>query len=210
MLDLFRLSSAEIEAASGKLIERTQLLNNIVWGEYPEIHAKGISPSQFFRSYVATYVERDVRRLVRVKSAQDFGRFMRLVAARTGQLVSATAIASDLGLSAPTVREWLNVLQASQIISLVEPWFGSATNRLVKANKLYFLDTALCCHLLNIESPNQLLRSPHLGALFETHAFLKRFGTDSVLSKSLCCSRRGLRKLHDYSICDSQSRIAIL
>ena len=261
VLDLLTLSTSEIETASGKTAEGTQLLSGIVSGGYPEIHAKGIAASRFFRSYVATYVERDVRQLVKVKSAQDFGRFMRLVAARTGQLVSATAIASDLGLSAPTVREWLSVLQASQIVSLVEPWFGNATNRLVKANKLYFLDTGLCCHLLNIESPNQLLRSPHLGALFETHAFsqlqkhisnndlsnkiyffrdhdgheidfvvpqgsrfhlieckwsenpkyesrnfdafLKRFGEDSILSKSLCCSRRGMRKLDDYIICDA-------
>ena len=261
IVELLTLSIQELQEATGHVAEGETLLQWIVQGGYPEIYAKELHVGRFFRSYLATYVERDVRKLINVRSSQDFGRFMRLVASRTGQLISASSLASDLGVSAPTIREWLNVLHTSHIIALVEPWFGSVTQRTVKTSKLYFLDTGLCCHLLNIETSSQLLRSSFLGALFETHvfsqihkslvnhdssqkiyffrdhdgheidfvipqgsqfhlveckwsenpkldtknidAFKKRYSEDAIASLSLCCSRRGFRKLNSHNVCDS-------
>ena len=175
LIELLTLSLQELQEATGLIAEGEQLLKWIVQGGFPEIHGKDLNANRFFRSYLATYVERDVRKLINIRSSQDFGRFLRLVASRTGQLISANALASDLGVSAPTVREWLNVLNTSQIISLVEPWYGSVTQRTVKTNKLFFLDTGLCCHLLNIENSSQLIRSPFLGAIFETHVFSQMY-----------------------------------
>ena len=94
---------------------------------------------------------------------------MRLCAARTGQLVSYTALATDLGVSPNTVKSWLSVLEASKIVVLLEPYFENLGKRIVKTPKLYFLDTGLCSYLLGARTPDDLLRSPMLGALFETH-----------------------------------------
>ena len=97
------------------------------------------------------------------------GTDMRLCAARTGQLVSYSSLATDLGVSPNTVKSWLSVLSASNIVFLLEPYFENLGKRIVKTPKLYFLDTGLCSYLLGARSPDDLLRSPMLGAIFETH-----------------------------------------
>ena len=138
-------------------------------GGYPELHSRGLDAERFFGDYLATYLERDVRTILGVRSLRDFDRFMRLCAARTGQLVSYTALATDLGVSPNTVKSWLSVLEASKVVLLLEPYFENLGKRIVKTPKLYFLDTGLCSYLLGARTPDDLLRSPMLGALFETH-----------------------------------------
>ena len=169
VLTLYSLSAREYEAWSGKTLDRSALVEWMLKGGYPELHSRGLDAEQFFGDYLATYLERDVRSILGVRSLRDFDRFMRLCAARTGQLVSYSALASDLGVSPNTVKSWLSVLEASTIVLLLEPYFENLGKRIVKTPKLYFLDTGLCSYLLGARTPADLLRSPMLGAVFETH-----------------------------------------
>ena len=169
VLTLYSLSAREYEAWSGRTLDRSALVEWMLKGGYPELHSRGLDAEQFFGDYLATYLERDVRSILGVRSLRAFDRFMRLCAARTGQLVSYSALASDLGVSPNTVKSWLSVLEASTIVLLLEPYFENLGKRVVKTPKLYFLDTGLCSYLLGARTPADLLRSPMLGAVFETH-----------------------------------------
>jgi len=169
VLTLYSLSAREYEAWSGRTLDRSALVDWMLKGGYPELHSQGLDAEQFFGDYLATYLERDVRSILGVRSLRDFDRFMRLCAARTGQLVSYTALATDLGVSPNTVKSWLSVLEASTIVLLLEPYFENLGKRIVKTPKLYFLDTGLCSYLLGARTPDDLVRSPMLGAIFETH-----------------------------------------
>jgi predicted AAA+ superfamily ATPase len=169
VLTLHSLSAREYEAWSGRTLDRVALVEWMLKGGYPELHSRGLDAERFFSDYLATYLERDVRTILGVRSLRDFDRFMRLCAARTGQLVSYTALATDLGVSPNTMKSWLSVLEASKIVVLLEPYFENLGKRIVKTPKLYFLDTGLCSFLLGARTPDDLLRSPMLGALFETH-----------------------------------------
>jgi predicted AAA+ superfamily ATPase len=169
VLTLHPLSAREYEAWSGTTLDRVALAEWMLRGGYPEVHSRDLDAERFFGDYLATYLERDVRSILGVRSLRDFDRFMRLCAARTGQLVSYSALATDLGVSPNTVKSWLSVLEASNIVCLLEPYFENLGKRLVKTSKLYFLDTGLCSYLLRARTPDDLLRSPMLGAVFETH-----------------------------------------
>lgn len=169
VLTLHSLSAREYEAWSGESLEREALVEWMLRGGYPELHSRGLDAERFFGDYLATYLERDVRSILGVRSLRDFDRFMRLCAARTGQLVSYSSLATDLGVSPNTVKSWLSVLDASNIVLLLEPYYENLGKRIVKTPKLYFLDTGLCSYLLGARTPEDLLRSPMLGAIFETH-----------------------------------------
>jgi hypothetical protein len=169
VLTLHSLSAREYEAWAGRSLDRMGLVEWMLKGGYPEVYSRGLDAERFFGDYLGTYLERDVRSILGVRSLRDFDRFMRLCAARTGQLVSYAALATDLGVSPNTVKSWLSVLEASTIVCLLEPYFENLGKRLVKTSKLYFLDTGLCSYLLGARTPDDLLRSPMLGALFETH-----------------------------------------
>ena len=169
VLTLHSLSAREYEAWSGKTLDRAALVEWMLKGGYPELHSHGLDAERFFSDYLATYLERDVRSILGVRSLRDFDRFMRLCAARTGQLVSYTAVATDLGVSPNTVKSWLSVLESSKIVLLLEPYFENLGKRIVKTPKLYFLDTGLASYLLGARTAEDLVRSPMLGALFETH-----------------------------------------
>jgi len=169
VLTLHSLSAREYVAWFGKKLDRSRLLQWIVRGGYPELHAADLEPGRFYADYVATYLERDVRSALNVRSLRDFDRFLRLCAARTGQLVSSNALAADVGVAANTIRAWLSVLEASGLVQLLEPYFENLGRRVVKTPKLYFLDTGLVCHLTGLRSVDQLEQSPLLGPIFETH-----------------------------------------
>ena len=132
------------------------------------------------RSYVATYLERDLRQSLRVTSLRDFERFIRACALRTGQMLNRAALARDVGISGSTAAAWLSVLEASGQVALLEPWFSNRTKSLVKSPKLYVCDSGLCAFLAGIRSPEDLLDSPQAGALWETLVFgeLRRLQID--------------------------------
>jgi len=137
-------------------------------GGYPAIHAQGIVVADWFPSYVATYVERDVRQLLGVQDLSAFQRFLRLCAGRSGQLLNLAALAGETGIAHSTARAWLSILEASYIVQLLPPYHRNFGKRLVKTPKLYFVDTGLACWLLGICSAAQLALHPLRGALFET------------------------------------------
>ncbi len=170
IIECHSLSALELERWSGKTAEGDTLIEWIVQGGYPELHARGLPPERFYADYLSTYLERDVRQVLQVRSLRDFDRFMRLAAVRTGQLLAYNSFASDLGVSPNTVRSWLSVLQASNVVYLLEPYYRNLGKRIVKAPKLYFTDTGLAAYLAGIRSAADLQASSLLGPFFETHA----------------------------------------
>lgn len=148
-----------------------QSLDHCLWqGGYPAIHARGLEPQRYYADYVQSYLERDVRSLTAVHNLGTFQRFLRLCASRTGQLLNLNGLANDCGISHPTAAAWMNVLEASYVVKRIAPYHRNFGKRLVKAPKLYFLDTGLCAWLLGITSAQALATHYARGALFETWA----------------------------------------
>lgn len=139
----------------------------LLTGFYPRIHDRGLDPGQALADYFATYVQRDLRQLAAVQDLQRFERFVRLCAGRTGQLLNLSQLGDDAGISHPTARAWIDLLQTSHIVHLLPPWFTNSGKRLVKSPKLYFVDVGLACWLLGLRHPEQVERDPLRGALFE-------------------------------------------
>lgn len=137
-------------------------------GGYPRIFDRRPDPSEWLRSYVATYVERDVRTISQVGDLATFQRFVELCAGRTGQLINYLSLASDCGMSQPTAKAWLSILEASFIVFRLPPFHRNLGKRLVKTPKLHFYDTGLACWLIGIRTPQQLRTHPLRGAIFET------------------------------------------
>jgi len=143
---------------------------HIIWrGSYPDVVTQqGKNWERFYSSYVSTYIQRDVREYLDINDTAAFHKFMQIAAARTGQLINYADIARDTGVSEPTVKTWLNVLQASGIVTLLQPYFNNRTKRLVKTPKLYFMDTGLACFLAGWLSDEVLERGAMSGAMLET------------------------------------------
>ena len=136
-------------------------------GGFPEVVARPSAAGLWFSSYVQAYLERDVRAVTMVRDLATFRRFLGLLATRHGQLLNRTELAAPLGVSVPTISEWMGVLETTGQILVVPPYYENAGKRLVKSPKVYITDSGLACHLLGIESARDLDRSPFLGALFE-------------------------------------------
>jgi uncharacterized protein len=144
-------------------------LDHVLWaGGYPRIHQHGLPPDEWLADYSATYVERDVRQLVQVGDLMLFQTFLRLCAGRTGQLLNLSSLAGDCGISPPTARSWLSVLEASYVAFRLPPFFSNLNKRLIKTPKLYFYDVGLAASLLGIGHPRQVETHPLRGPLFET------------------------------------------
>lgn len=155
---------------------KTQNLNEIstarliLNGEYPGIVAGGASATFYYSSYYQSYIERDVRDLLKVKDFMKFDRFIRLLAARVGSEFNASSISREVGVSSTTITEWLSILSLSYVVFRVGPYSGNISKRLTKMPKLYFCDTGLLCYLLSIDSEEALRNHPLYGAIFENLA----------------------------------------
>ena len=168
IVELETLSFAEIRAALPQIGVETAILR----GGFPELYANpDIDLIAFYNSYLATYLERDVRSLTNVGSLRDFERFVRVCALRSANLLNKADLARDVGIAPSTANHWLSMLEASGQVILLEPWFSNRTKSIVKSPKLYFADTGLLCALLNIRSEEALLQSPAAGAVWETFVF---------------------------------------
>jgi uncharacterized protein len=143
--------------------DRTSLL----MGGYPEVVAHPRGRTLWFASYIQTYLERDVRALLNIRDLGTFRRFLALLASRHGQLLNKTDLTAPLGVSVPTVGEWLHVLEVTGQVILVPPYFENFGKRLIKSPKVYLGDSGMACHLLGIASQAELERSPFLGPLWE-------------------------------------------
>jgi len=167
-VELETLSYAEMQAA----LPQTTVEQAIVRGGFPELHANPeIDLVAFYNSYLATYLERDVRSLATVGSLRDFERFLRACALRSANLLNKADLARDVGIAPSTANHWLSVLEASGQVVLLEPWFSNRTKSIVKSPKLYLADTGLLCALLNIRSEEALRQTPSAGAIWETFVF---------------------------------------
>lgn len=137
-------------------------------GGYPALYDRTLAPGDWFPNYVATYLERDVRQLVAVQDLSQFHRFVRMCAARSGQLLNLATLGADCGISAVTARKWLSVLEASYLVLRLPPYHRNFGKRLVKTPKLYFLDVGLMAWLLGIRDLATVETHAARGALFET------------------------------------------
>jgi predicted AAA+ superfamily ATPase len=174
LLRLLPLTLAEVASFRAPDVNDPGVLAQcLLKGFYPRVHDKGLDPSQAMGDYFATYVERDLRQLAAVQDLRLFERFVRLCAGRTGQLLNLNNLANDTGVSQPTARAWLDLLQTSFIVQLLPPWFVNSGKRLVKSPKLYFCDTGLACWLLGLRTAEQVQRDPLWGALFENFVVME-------------------------------------
>ena len=164
VLELLPLSIAEVAPS--------RIGTETVWslcqkGFYPRLHSEKLGTELFYKSYHATYVERDVRALLQIKDSRRFDTFLHLLAGRVGQIVEYQSLSNDVGVSATTIKDWIGVLEASYLVHVLPPWHANQRKRLVKSPKIYFTDTGLACHLLGIRDPESLWRDPLRGGLFE-------------------------------------------
>ncbi len=145
----------------------------MIKGSFPRFHESNLKISRFYNGYVQTYVERDVRTIINVKDLNLFQRFLQLIAGRIGQIVNYTSLSNDIGLSVPSIKNWISVLKASFIIFELQPFFENINKRVIKSPKIYFTDTGLVSHLLGIETENQVKRDPLRGGLYENFIILE-------------------------------------
>jgi predicted AAA+ superfamily ATPase len=161
----------------------------ILRGSMPELVANPEIPtSPYYGSYINTYLERDVRSLAQVGDLRLFNNFMVVLAARTGRMLNMSNVASDVGVSVPTAKRWLSVLEASNIIYLLRPYYTNISKRAIKTPKLYFLDTGLAAHLTGWTTPDVMRRGAMAGAFFETFVIaevLKSFYNKGVVEPPL-------------------------
>jgi hypothetical protein len=158
---------------------------DLLHGGFPEVLARPQARGLWFASYLQTYLERDVRAITNVRDLVTFRRFLALLASRHGQVLNKTDLAAPLGVSVPTIGEWLSILEVTGQIILVPPYFENFGKRLIKSSKIYWGDSGLACYLLGVTSSAELERSPFLGALFEG------FVAAEILKSQ---ANRGLRK----------------
>ncbi len=170
---LMPLSLAELEGH-----ESNQNLDELILkGFYPRIYAEHLNPQEVYRFYYQTYLERDVRRLIQLKDLHLFQRFMKLLVGRISQILNKNNLASDVGVSAPTIEHWLTLLEASFVIVRLYPYYENFGKRIIKAPKVYFTDVGLASYLLEIENTKQLARDPLRAALIENLAFTELYKT---------------------------------
>ncbi len=136
-------------------------------GGYPEALARPGSARLWFSSYVQTYLERDVRAITAVRDLATFRRFLALLASRHGQILNRTDLAAPIGVSVPTVTQWLGILEMTAQVLVVPPFYDNVGKRLTRSPKVYIADSGLACHLLGIDTAAELAKSPFRGALFE-------------------------------------------
>lgn len=164
VFELLPLSIREVKGMVDYVSDADQLLYQ---GLYPAICSGKNIPKFLYPSYVKTYLERDVRDLLKVKDMRQFNMFLRLCAGRIGSVYNASEIAGEVGVSSKTIQSWTSILQASYVVYLLPPYFENSRKRLTKSPKIYFCDTGLACSLLGIESAEQLAFDKMRGHLFE-------------------------------------------
>lgn len=169
MLSLMPLSVVEIIGS-----KKPEEVNNLIFtGGYPRIYDQGLSPTQAISDYIATYVERDIKELSNIESLSEFRRFLQLCAGRVGQLINYQNLGNEAGVSGPTIKKWISLLEATFIGFNLRPYYRNVSKRVTKSPKFFFYDTGLACYLLGIDSAEQLNSHPLRGSLFENLVVLE-------------------------------------
>lgn len=136
-------------------------------GGYPGTYYNNIDTNLWYKSYISTYIQRDVRQLINVKDLAKFYLFIKLCAGRHGQLINYSEVATSCGVSHVTIKQWINILELSYIVFQIQPYYKNFNKRLIKTPKLYFYDSGLVCNLLGIENSEHAKMHSARGALFE-------------------------------------------
>jgi len=165
ILNLLSLSNNEIKKTAFRIKDLPEL---IVKGLYPRLYDSDISYTDWYPSYIQTYLERDVRNILNVGDINSFRKFLRVCAGRSGQVISLSKIGNDIGVSYQTVKKWLSVLEQSFIVYFLQPLYENFNKRIIKSPKLYFYDTGLVCSLLGINTPEAYNVHNLKGNIFET------------------------------------------
>ena len=194
LLQLLPMSLEELSQAGFSLTLDEILLK----GGYPRIFNDQLDPTKAYRNYFQTYIERDLRQIVYVKDLAQFQKFIRLCAGRIGQLINLSSLSSDTGVSVPTIKEWLSILEASFIIFRLQPYFKNFGKRLIKSPKLYFTDVGLASYLLGIENITQIARDPLRGNLVENFVILELM--KARINKGLDPQLYFFRDTHDHEV----------
>jgi hypothetical protein len=192
VIDMLGLSRAEIQDRANKTLPflpgkkwitkaksskpKKKTLMDIyydIWmGSYPKVVTdKKVNRDLFYKSYLETYIQRDIKDVLKISDELVFNKFIRTVAARTGQILNFSDIARDVDVDHKTVKSWLSVLETSGLIYLLNPYYANTTKRIIKAPKIYFLDTGLCSYLTAWPSPESLESGAMSGAILETYMF---------------------------------------
>ena len=169
LLELMPLTIGEL-AAVGVEKSRDEW---IFEGFMPRLYDSALLPTELYLDYFRTYVERDVRQLANLRRLAAFETFVRLLAGRVGQVLNVNALSDDAGVSVPTVKEWLSVMEASYVIYVMRPYYRNFGKRFIKSPKVYFTETGLASYLLGIRSPEQVANHPLMGNLFENMAVME-------------------------------------
>lgn len=150
------------------ILSKAEIFDLIVKGSYPQLF-DGTHLSLYYSSYVSTYMERDVKSIVNVTNETAFIKFLKVMAARTGQVLNYHDISRDVEVSAPTIKNWVSILETSGLIYLMPAYSGNLSQRAIKTPKMYFMDTGLCCYLNGITTGEMAMNGPISGGLFETY-----------------------------------------
>ncbi len=164
--DIFKIKS--LDKANAAKTDSKSLINLIYKGMYPRIYDKKLNPKKYIENYILTYVERDIRNLLNVRDLRTFEDFIRVVAANSGQIINYASISNSIGVSQPTIKKWISLLETSGIVFILPPFYKNYRKRTIKTPKLYFVDTGLLCFLLSIRKPEELEHHPLFGNIFET------------------------------------------
>ncbi|HQC54994.1 MAG TPA: ATP-binding protein [Clostridia bacterium] len=166
ILTLLPLSMNELAEAG--LLDDLSIDKLLLRGFMPELYTEGSrDPIVYYRDYLNTYVEKDLREMLEIKNLDKFLRFLILLAGRVGQVINLSAMSGEVGVSSTTLSEWLSVLEASYVVYKLKPYFSNITKQQIKSPKIYFTEVGLASYLLGIETENQVNRDPLRGNLFE-------------------------------------------
>ena len=186
VIEMYGLSQSEIEGAQSQpfvcdhtIMDKrykvrkpqslTDVYERIFIGSMPEAYLGNFNRKEFYAGYVNTYLERDIKSLTQVADELGFLRFMTACAARTSEMVNYADLAKDIGISAPTAKQWLSILVSSGIVALIQPYFNNALKRAIKSPNMYFMDTGLAVYLTRWDTPETLEASAMSGKFFETY-----------------------------------------
>ena len=169
--DVFTCDHVKMSARykTHKPLTLEQIFERIFTGSMPTAYTGSFNREEFYSGYVNTYLERDIKSLTQIANELDFFRFMTACAARTSEMVNYADLAKDVGISAPTAKQWLSVLVSSGIVTLVQPYFNNTLKRAIKSPNMYFMDTGLAVYLTRWDSPKTLEVSAMSGKIFETY-----------------------------------------
>jgi hypothetical protein len=205
-----------INARKKELKDYKNIWNIIHKGSYPAMYKSEIDWTEFYSAYVKTYLERDINDLINIKDHVLFMNFLTAVAARTGEILNYENIASEIGVSSPTVKNWISILEASGIIYLLQPYTPSALKRAIKTPKLYFRDTGLVCYLTKWMTPEILKVGAKNGNIFETFVIseiIKSYTNEGKDYRGSIFYYRGkdkTRKLSDSRVVEIDTEIDLI